>query len=544
VPSFLLRERFARCSKEHRAFSFLVIERSTAFSTQLLIVEQVEDSDSRTAYTCRLRTKTHSHMSEGDPSNPQVDQADPDVSHSLLDLVYRNALLASFIVMAVSATLCWMHRDQTPIASLAAWMAFMSAVSIGRYVLSRAYFAAHVTNADVPKWRMRFRIGLTLSSVGWFATLYLFMPQTSQAHQFATGMVLAGMAAGGVAVLSADRVSFYIHTCFTVVAGGIFMLLQGTQLAFFFGVLGLLVGLGLARGANYTHSVIVDALVLAIQKSQLANQLVAANDVVAKNNARLEAEIAERRRIEAALIQARDEADVANRAKSTFLANMSHELRTPLNGVIGAGELLSLTTLDEEQERYTKVIRSSSETLLGVISDVLDFSKLDAGRMTAHAETVALRAVLASCVDMVRLGAHNKSLHLHAEIEDNVPQNVVTDGVKLRQILLNFLSNAVKFTDRGGVTLHASFERETFQTGALTVTVTDTGIGMSEHTLSQPFKPFTQADASATRRHGGTGLGLVIAEQLIKLLNGKLKVNSQEGVGTTVQVTLPMQIAS
>lgn len=480
------------------------------------------------------------------PTEPRQQdvQGEIDISHSLLDLLYRNALLASFIVTAVSATLCWMHREHTPLAWLAMWMLFMAAVSIGRYALSRRYFAAHATNADVPKWRTRFRIGLTLSSLGWFATIFLFMPADSQAHQFATGMVLAGMAAGGVAVLSADRVSFYIHTGLTVIAGGVFMLLQQSQLAFFFGVLGLLVGLGLARGANYMHATLVDALVLAIQKSQLANQLVAANEVVAENNRRLEAEIAERTRVEGALIQARDEADVANRAKSTFLANMSHELRTPLNGVVGAGELLKLTRLDEEQERYVNVIQSSSDVLLGVISDVLDFSKLDAGRMTLHMANCELRYLLNSCVDMVRLSAQSKSLHLHVDVDSRVPVNVVTDSVKLRQILLNFMSNAIKFTDRGGVTMHVSFERNSASEGLLFVTITDTGIGMSEQTLAKLFKPFTQADDSATRRFSGTGLGLVIAEQLIVLLNGNLKVTSQEGVGTTIHVTLPMEIVS
>jgi signal transduction histidine kinase len=465
------------------------------------------------------------------------------VNHALLDLLFQNAMLSSAIIVAVASTLSWLQFAQADRSALIGWLIYMSCVAIGRYALSRVYHLATIVESTISIWRNRFRVGLAMSSLGWFATLFIFMP-TDIAYQFATCMVLAGMAAGGVAILSADRFSFMMHTFGTVIAGGVYLFFSGQQLAIFFGILGLLVGVGLIRSALYMNRTLLDALNLANEKSRLVAEVTAANALIAENNKKLEAEIAERRRVETQLVTARDAAEVANRAKSTFLANMSHEIRTPLNGVIGFTELLGMTKLDAEQEYQLEHIKTSANALLDVISDVLDFSKIEAGRMEVHLREHKLRELLQPCAEIVRASAVQKSLALDVDIEVSADLVVRTDSVKLRQIILNFLGNAVKFTDRGAVLFSAKLLRDTVNPvqAKLQLSIRDTGIGMSEETLAKLFRPFSQADDSSTRRFGGTGLGLVIARELTELLGGQLTLTSKLGRGTTVTVTIPMAV--
>jgi two-component system, sensor histidine kinase and response regulator len=247
---------------------------------------------------------------------------------------------------------------------------------------------------------------------------------------------------------------------------------------------------------------------------------------------------------ERSLIAAREAALAAARAKSEFLANMSHEIRTPMNAVLGFTELTLATALSERQRDYLDKTRSAAQSLLGVLNDILDFSKIEAGKLEVAHLPFELPQVLESVRSIASLQAHAKGLPCRVELASEVPGALVGDALRLRQVLVNLYSNAVKFTQQGQVLLQVSQVAGPPGRTRLRFEVSDTGIGMSAAEVARLFQPFTQADTSMTRRYGGTGLGLAISRQLVQLMGGQIQVRSTAGAGSTFSFELDFEQAS
>jgi signal transduction histidine kinase/DNA-binding NarL/FixJ family response regulator len=238
---------------------------------------------------------------------------------------------------------------------------------------------------------------------------------------------------------------------------------------------------------------------------------------------------------------AQDEAEAANQAKSTFLATMSHEIRTPMNGVVGTAELLERESLSERQKRMVGTIRSSAAALMRIIDDVLDFSKIEAGRMELEEAPCSLRGLIAGAAEMLTAQVEKKGLRLTTEVEPGTPDTLLADATRLHQILFNLIGNAVKFTEVGHIAVRARAVTHDDDTVTLALSVTDTGIGMTDEQQARLFKPFSQADSSTTRRYGGTGLGLSIVRRLAELMGGAATLESMPGQGSTFTVTVTVR---
>ncbi len=417
--------------------------------------------------------------------------------------------LASAIVCLIYASLIFPYYPRWQVALWVASSVLICAIRAG------LAFAARKTGSLRPSRRsplLCILIGAT-SGLCWGVAGIFFLPMDQPDLMFLLAMLLAGMPTGAISSLGSFFPAYLAYVACSVLPFSLNAMLSFEHYAALTSLVGLIFSGFLLR-------------------------------MSAISNANLRENITQRLRLEAltgSLVKARDAAESASRAKSSFLANMSHEIRTPLNAVVGISELLQDITDSPRTVAYAGTIRKSALSLLGIINDVLDLSRIEAGGLSLRPETFCVRTLLNEILDMFVPVAHGKQLALSLQVAPGVPEYVLADPVRLRQVLVNLLGNALKFTQAGDVRVQVDSE-VTEGRHRLSVAVADTGVGLSPEQQIAIFQPFTQIDLEHVKGQGGTGLGLTITAELVSLMGGQLKLESTPGQGSVFVLDIPVTV--
>lgn len=430
---------------------------------------------------------------------------DPHVVWRTTQLVFRNARLAQLMSVANATIVTWAISTDLSTSGLSFWWAAVALCAFGRLWLAERFRINAPPPSAASLWRKRFFIGAALSALCWALGGAWIMLSVSPSDRVFMALVLVGMLAGAVPILAPSPWALRAYVGLLMLPLFLFALLNKGNTGIGFALLLIFFVFTVVRSAAEYHHVLIETIGLDIEKGRLLTQL----------------------------RQTSHNLEVASRAKDEFLANISHEIRTPMNGILGMAQLLSEQQLAPTQREQVEVIRGSTDALLSLVNGVLDYSRIEAGRFELVPAPFSSADLLHDLERMFVPHARSKGLTFRCEIETSVPAMLYGDATRLKQILVNLLGNALKFTERGSVTLTLTARRQRLpQRVELIAHVRDTGPGIPESRRQEIFLPFTQADSSVTRKFGGTGLGLTIAQRLVALMGGRLWVEDNAGGGS------------
>jgi signal transduction histidine kinase/ActR/RegA family two-component response regulator len=406
------------------------------------------------------------------------------------------------------------------------WLAAMGAIAGFRLWLAAAFKKAAPPDAACRQWESLLVGATTCTGIGWGASIWMVPTfRIGSPLGVAHVLVLAGLVTGSARLLLPLLGGSIAYLVAVMIPLAAYFFLQASLVGTLLGTCVLVFIAYMVSAIVHNHRMVARAITLRFQHEELASQLEQKN--------------AQHLRRETELGEARERAESASRAKGEFLATISHEIRTPMNGVLGMLRVVRDTPLSAQQRDYLNTASDSAESLLLLLNDVLDFSKIEAGHLELERAPFAPAATARAVADLLVARARDKGLQLDVDLADNLPAAIVGDAARLRQILVNLVGNAIKFTERGRVELAVACVERSPERATLHFTVTDTGIGIDSAALDRLFKPFTQADTSMSRRYGGTGLGLAISMRLAQAMGGTLQVQSKLHHGTTFRLILP-----
>ena len=448
-------------------------------------------------------------------------------------------------VAGIAMAIIWVGLiwKDLPHEVLSVWLGVMLLLFF--YRSAAHYFKLYSAESKLPidKFIVRrwYLVSVFLTGAGWGITSTLMFP-FNELHQIVLAFILVGVSASGVSYSSVAWVYYGYVGCvllplmirFFYMGGEVYYALSAMT-GFFLGVM--------IMAVHRMYKSSTAELELSYKNEALIGGLTKASASLERLNDDLKDEIDHGKKIEAELKAAKENAEKMSQAKGEFLANMSHEIRTPMNGVIGTLQLLEDTNLNSEQKEFVLIAHKSADALLAILNDILDLSKIEAGKLNFENITFDLNLIIKDIVTLYSLKSEQQGVLLVQEIDESLPVSLVGDPTRLRQVIVNLVSNALKFTDQGEVKIKVDvikFDTD-IDSVEVKISVSDTGIGIPEAAQKTLFNAFTQADGSTTRKYGGTGLGLAIVSQLVEMMGGILGVDSVEGEGSQFWFTARFQ---